>query len=42
MQQKKCKKLLGIYDLLLALGAIIIGVMMVFSTNGMFIEYPKE
>ena len=42
MQQKVSEKLLGIYDLILALGAIYIGVMMVISNNGIFIEYPKE
>ena len=35
------KVLLGIYDLVLALGAIYMGIMMV-SGNGMFAEYPKE
>ena len=34
--------LLGIYDLMLAVGAICIGVMMVSSSEGIFIEYPKE
>lgn len=36
------KKLLGIYDLLLASGAIYIGVKMVNSNSGIFIEYPEE
>ncbi|MBZ9608974.1 hypothetical protein G9F73_014315 [Clostridium estertheticum] len=34
--------LLGVYDLMLAVGAICIGVMMVSSSDGIFIEYPKE
>lgn len=34
--------LLGVYDLMLAVGAICIGVMMVSSSEGIFIEYPKE
>ena len=42
VQEIISEKLLGIYDLILALGAIFIGVMMVISNNGMFIEYPKE
>jgi hypothetical protein len=42
MKQKTRLKLLGIYDLILSLGAIIIGVMMVNSRSGIFIEYPKE
>ncbi len=33
---------LGIYDLVLALGAIFIGVMMVSANNGIFTQYPKE
>jgi hypothetical protein len=42
MKQKTRANLLGVYDLILSLGAIIIGVMMVSSRNGIFIEYPKE
>ena len=42
MQQKISEKLLGIYDFVLALGAIFIGLMMVISKHGIFIEYPKE
>lgn len=42
MQQIISKKLLGIYDLILALGAIFTGVKMVNSNSGIFIEYPKE
>ena len=34
--------LLGIYDLILAIGAIFTGVMMICSNNGLFINYPKE
>ncbi|MCB2355085.1 hypothetical protein [Clostridium estertheticum] len=40
---KKIKtNLLGIYDLIMALGAIYIGVMMINSKSGIFTEYPKE
>jgi len=42
VQKKVSKKLLGIYDLILALGAIYIGVKMVNSNSRIFIEYPKE
>lgn len=42
MKRKTRLNLLGVYDLLLAVGAIYIGVMMVSSNKGMFIEYPKE
>ena len=42
MKEKIRLYLLGVYDLILALGAIYIGVMMVSSNKGMFIEYPKE
>lgn len=42
MKQKLRKNLLGIYDLMISLGAIIIGVMMIRSNYGIFIEYPKE
>ncbi|MGH4138892.1 hypothetical protein [Clostridium sp.] len=42
MKEKTRLNLLGVYDLLLALGAIYIGVMMVSSNNGEFIEYPHE
>jgi len=35
-------KVLGMYDLILALSAIYIGVMMVSSNKGIFIEYPHE
>ena len=34
--------LLGIYDLILAFGAIFTGAMMVSSRSGMFTEFPKE
>jgi NADH:ubiquinone oxidoreductase subunit 6 (subunit J) len=33
---------LGIYDLVLALGAIFIGMMMVSSNKGILAQYPKE
>lgn len=42
MKQKMSMNLLGIYDLILALGSIFIGVMMLSSKNGVFNEYPKE
>lgn len=42
MKTKTIKTILGAYDLLLALGAIITGIMMIRSNNGVFIEYPKE
>ncbi|MGB4661624.1 MAG: hypothetical protein WBI07_20795 [Mobilitalea sp.] len=34
--------LLGVYDLVLSFGAIIIGAMMISSSNEIFMEYPKE
>ncbi|HEY5561242.1 MAG TPA: hypothetical protein VIK72_05700 [Clostridiaceae bacterium] len=34
--------LLGIYDLILAFGAIFIGIKMINSSSGIFTEYPKE
>lgn len=34
--------LLGIYDLILALGAVFIGVMMASSSSKIFSDYPKE
>lgn len=42
MKVKKRNYLLGFYDLILSFGAIFIGVMMVSSNSGVFIEYPKE
>ena len=42
MKQKIRMNLLGIYNLFLALGAIFVGVMMISSSNGIFIEYPNE
>ena len=42
MQQIISELLLGIYDFILAFGAIYIGVEMVNSNSGIFIEYPKE
>jgi hypothetical protein len=42
MKQKIFKNLLGIYDSILALGAIFTGTMMIRSAQGVFIEYPKE
>lgn len=36
------EELLGVYNLFLASGAIYIGVKMVNSNRGSFIEYPKE
>lgn len=42
MKQKIRITLLGIYDLILSLGAIFIGAMMINSSNGIFTEYPKE
>jgi hypothetical protein len=34
--------LLGIYDMLVAIGAIAIGIMMIGANYGIFIEYPEE
>lgn len=42
MNKKISMNILGVYDLILALGAIWIGIMMVSSKNGMFSEYPRE
>lgn len=42
MKVKVRINILGIYDLVLALGAIYIGVMMINSSNGIFDQYPKE
>lgn len=33
---------LGVYDLLMAAGAIIIGIQMIMSKSGIFTEYPQE
>ncbi|MBW9170448.1 hypothetical protein K2F43_04410 [Clostridium estertheticum] len=42
MKEKIKVNLLGFYDLVLALGAIYIGVMMISSRGGVFTQYPKE
>jgi hypothetical protein len=42
MRQKVRKNLLGVYDLILSFGAIYLGMLMVTSSSGIFIEYPKE
>lgn|SRR5665647_80555 len=42
MKQKVRANLLGIYDLVLALLFIYLGVMMIGSKSGLFVEYPKE
>ncbi len=42
MTQKTSKNLLGIYDLLLAAGAIFTGILMIQSSYGVFSQYPKE
>ncbi|MBU3158230.1 hypothetical protein KPL37_00390 [Clostridium frigoris] len=42
MKEKIRMNRLGIYDLVLAVGAIYMGVMMISSNNGVFTEYPKE
>ena len=42
MKQNLRKDLLGVYDLILSLGAIYMGISMVRSSSGIFIEYPKE
>ena len=42
MNQKIRANLLGVYDIILSLGAFFIGAMMVSSSSGIFIEYPKE
>lgn len=42
MNQKIRVTILGIYDLILAIGAIYSGVLMIRSSNGIFIDYPKE
>jgi hypothetical protein len=42
MKQNIRMKLLGGYDLLLAIGAITTGINMINSNKGMFTEYPKE
>jgi NADH:ubiquinone oxidoreductase subunit 6 (subunit J) len=41
MRQKLSQVLLGIYDIILSIGAIYMGIMMSLG-NGMFAEYPKE
>lgn len=42
MKLKTRIRLLGIYDLLLAVGAIYTGLLMVRSRGGIFLVYPKE
>jgi hypothetical protein len=42
MKVKRRNYLLGFYDLILSIGVIFIGGMMVSSSSGVFIEYPKE
>ncbi len=42
MKVKKRNYLLGFYDLVLSFGAVFTGVMMVSSSSGVFIQYPKE
>lgn len=42
MSLNKRMNLLGIYDLILAMGAIYIGIEMIGSKEGVFMEYPKE
>jgi len=42
MKSKFFSMALGIYDLVLALGFTYIGVMMISSKSGIFVEYPKE
>ena len=42
MKQRIRKNLLGVYDLILSFGAIYLGMLMISSSSGIFIEYPKE
>lgn len=42
MKQNLRKILLGVYDLILAYGAIDLGIKMIHSDYGIFTEYPKE
>lgn len=42
MKQRIRVTILGIYDLILSIGAIYSGVLMIRSSNGIFIDYPKE
>lgn len=42
MKQNLRKILLGVYDLILAYGAIDLGIKMIHSDHGIFTEYPKE
>ncbi|MFT5873592.1 MAG: hypothetical protein ACI8WT_002539 [Clostridium sp.] len=42
MKQKIRLNLLGFYDLILALGAIYMGISMISSSRGVFTEFPKE
>lgn len=42
MKLKTRNILLGIYDMLVAIGGVAIGVMMIGANYGIFIEYPEE
>lgn len=42
MNEKARMNMLGIYDLLLSIGAIITGILMTSTNYGIFAEYPKE
>ena len=42
MKKNTKSKILGLYDLALAIGAIYIGISMIKSQNGVYAEYPKE
>ncbi len=42
MKLKSRKNLLGVYDIILCFGAVIIGILMVKSSSGIFSQYPKE
>jgi hypothetical protein len=42
MKLQARKKLLGIYDLFLSIGAFIMGIMMLQSSYGVFREYPRD
>ncbi|ACL77707.1 hypothetical protein Ccel_3419 [Ruminiclostridium cellulolyticum H10] len=40
--KQKSNMILGLYDLVLAIAAIVIGLQMLQSNSGIFSEYPKE
>jgi hypothetical protein len=42
MKSRTAQSLLGIYDLILAAGAVYIGSLMIQSSKGAFAEYPRE